>query len=58
MTPGIKALEPKYVEQACALLEGYLSKYKVAATFNKEEFAHWFLPREGIVNAYVVEVCF
>lgn len=55
VTPGIKALEPKYVEPACALLESYLRKYKVAATFNKEEFAHWFLPRDGIVNAYVVE---
>lgn len=54
-TPGIKPLEPKYVEAACELLETYLRNYRIAATFNKEEFAHWFLPRNGIVNAYVVE---
>jgi hypothetical protein len=23
--------------------------------FSEEEFAHWFLPRQGVVYAYVVE---
>ena len=23
--------------------------------FNEEEFAHWFLPRENIINSYIIE---
>jgi len=27
--------------------------------FTEEEFRHWFMPRQGIVDSYVVEVnCF
>jgi glycylpeptide N-tetradecanoyltransferase len=58
ITEGIKLLEPKFVPAACELLENYLRKFRVAAMFNKEEFAHWFLPKDGVVNAFVVEVCF
>lgn len=54
-TPGIRPLEAKDVEKACALLTEYLMQYRFAAMFNNEEFAHWFLPRDGIVNAFVVE---
>ncbi len=32
-----------------------MSKYDLAPVFNEEEFRHWFLPREDIVDCYVVE---
>lgn len=54
-TPGVRPLEPRDVEVASTLLENYLKKYRLAATFNKEEFAHWFLTRDGVVNSFVVE---
>jgi glycylpeptide N-tetradecanoyltransferase len=55
VTPGIRPLESRFIPEACGLLAEYLRKFRVSATFNEEEFAHWFLPKDGIVNAYVVE---
>ena len=49
-------MESRFIPEACGLLAEYLRKFRVSATFNEEEFAHWFLPKDGIVNAYVVEV--
>jgi glycylpeptide N-tetradecanoyltransferase len=31
-----------------------LNKFKLAIVFSEEEFAHWLLPREGVVSSYVV----
>lgn len=33
----------------------YLEQYSIVPMFNEQEFAHWFLPRENIINCYVVE---
>jgi glycylpeptide N-tetradecanoyltransferase len=33
----------------------YLAKFKLKPTYNEEEFKHWFLPREGVIDSYVVE---
>ena len=27
----------------------------MAPTYSDDEFEHWFLPREGVINTYVVE---
>jgi len=54
-TAGIREVTPKDVPKATALLAAHLNKYRVAATFDEEEFAHWFLPRQGIINCFVVE---
>jgi glycylpeptide N-tetradecanoyltransferase len=54
-TPGIRELQRKDVPEATALLATYLNKYRLAATFNEEEFEHWFMPRRGIINCFVVE---
>jgi len=54
-TPGVRPLEPRDVEVAHALLEQYLKKFRISATFTKEEFAHWFLTQAGVVNSFVVE---
>jgi len=37
----------------------YLSKFNLSPVFTEEEFCHWFLPSQGIVDSYIVEVnCF
>ena len=36
----------------------YLNSLDLAPVFSIEEFKHWFIPRKGIVDSYVVEVCF
>ncbi len=33
----------------------YLSKFDLVPIFTEEEFKHWFLPRAGIVDTYVVQ---
>ncbi|XP_035205823.1 glycylpeptide N-tetradecanoyltransferase 2-like [Stegodyphus dumicola] len=54
-TPGFRVLEEKDAKQACALLSEYLLKFDLAPSFTEEEFRYWFLPREDIVNSFVVE---
>ena len=34
----------------------YLDKYELAPVYTIEEFKHWFIPRPGIIDSYVVEV--
>jgi len=53
---GIRAMTPADVPQCHKLLGQYLSKFKLCQQYtSEEEFAHWLLPREGVVNSYVVE---
>jgi len=52
---GIREMLPRDVPAACRLLSNYLKKFGLVQTFNEEEFAHWFLPRPGVVHSYVVE---
>jgi glycylpeptide N-tetradecanoyltransferase len=33
----------------------FLTKYKLVPVFNDEEFSHWFLPRQNIIESFVVE---
>ena len=33
----------------------YLNRFQLAARFDEPRFLHWFLPREGINNCYVIE---
>lgn len=33
----------------------YLNKFSLAPAFSEEEFKHWFTPREGIVDSFVVK---
>lgn len=54
-TKGLRPMEEKDVEQAWHLLDEYLKKFLLSPYFDKEEFTHWFLPKEGIVSTYVVE---
>lgn len=52
-TPGLRPMEPKDVPSAHKLLVEYLSKFKICVQFSEDDFAHWMLPREGVINTYV-----
>ena len=41
-----------------ALLLQYLDTLDLSPVFSIEEFKHWFIPRKGIVDSYVVEVSY
>jgi hypothetical protein len=47
---GLRPLEKRDVPGACAMLNKFLQAYHVTVMFTKEEFEHWFLPREVIIN--------
>ncbi|VUZ53804.1 unnamed protein product [Hymenolepis diminuta] len=54
--PGFRVLEDRDLSACRKLLSEYLEKQaKLYPIFSEEEFAHWFLPREGVVHSYVVE---
>lgn len=44
------------VPSATKLLNQYLKRFSIKTIFEENEFGHWFLPRDGIVNCYVIEV--
>lgn len=46
---------PEDVPSAHALLTSYLKQFKLAPQLSEEEFAHWLLPREGVVDCFVVK---
>ena len=54
-TPGLRRLEPRDVAKACAGLDKYLQKFLLRPRFSDAEFAHYFLPRDRVVDSYVVE---
>ena len=41
---------------SCWGLLQYLKKFDLSPVYTEEEFQHWFIPRPGIVDSYVVEV--
>jgi len=53
--PGLRAMTAEDVPSACALLNAYLSKFNLHPVFTEHDFAHWMLPREGVVNTWVLE---
>lgn len=54
---GLRPMEKKDCVQVQLLLEKYLSKFILAPKLSLEEVEHWLLPRDNVVNSYVVEVC-
>lgn len=54
-TPGIRPMELRDIPAACKLLSEYLSKFALHVQFTEEDFAHWLLPRDGVIYSYVVE---
>lgn len=55
LTPGIREFEEKDGEVCWKMLVEYLKKFELTQNFKYDEFLHWFTPRDGVINTYVVE---
>jgi len=53
---GFRPMQEKDVPEVTELLSNYLKTFKYTPIFNEEEVRHWFLPRKGVVAAFVREV--
>lgn len=51
---GIRPMEKRDVPQVHKLLNEYLAQFKVHVVFSLEEVEHYFLPRENVIESYVV----
>jgi len=54
-TQGLRKLLITDVPEACELLNNYLLEFDLTPEFTEEEFKHWFLPRDNVIDTYVVE---
>lgn len=54
-TPGFRKLTEKDVPQAHKLLNEYLKKFNLVPIFSEDEFRHWLLPINGIIDTFIVE---
>eukprot|EP00421_Protoceratium_reticulatum_P074737 CAMPEP_0168428958 /NCGR_PEP_ID=MMETSP0228-20121227/37125_1 /TAXON_ID=133427 /ORGANISM="Protoceratium reticulatum, Strain CCCM 535 (=CCMP 1889)" /LENGTH=472 /DNA_ID=CAMNT_0008443033 /DNA_START=122 /DNA_END=1540 /DNA_ORIENTATION=- len=52
---GMRQMQAKDVQRVSELITGYLKKFPLHPEFTPEEVAHWVLPREGVVSAFVRE---
>lgn len=55
VTPGFRQMELRDVPAVTRLLRGYLSQFVVATDFDENDVEHWLLPKENVVDGYVVE---
>ena len=55
LTPGLRPMEAKDVDEVHKLLNTYLENFKLKVLFTKDEVAHWLLPRPGVIDSFVVE---
>ncbi|XP_061765563.1 glycylpeptide N-tetradecanoyltransferase 2-like isoform X3 [Nerophis ophidion] len=54
-TPGLRPMNKDDVVRTHALLQANLSKFHLRPSWSLQEAEHWLLPREGVVDTYVVE---
>lgn len=54
-TPGLRLLTKADVSQCHILFQKYMMQFNLAPYFSEEQFSHFFIPREGVVQTYVVE---
>jgi len=54
-TPGFRTFTPADLDDAYKLVAENLNQFELGPMFTKDEFRHWFLPRPGIVDGFVVE---
>jgi len=50
---GLRPMTPEDVNSAHELLATHLEQYDLVVKFTPDEFAHWLLPRDGVVSSYV-----
>jgi len=53
ITKGLRPMTPEDVPAAHKLVVKYLEKFKLSVVFSEDEFAHWLLPRKGVVSSFV-----
>jgi len=53
--PGMREMQPKDMDRVFELVTAYLRKFTLHPEFEKDELAHWMMPREGVVHSYVRE---
>ncbi|KAJ4960025.1 hypothetical protein NE237_019935 [Protea cynaroides] len=54
-TPGFRKMELRDVPAVTRLLRNYLSQFAVAPDFDENDVEHWLLPKENVVDSYLVE---
>jgi glycylpeptide N-tetradecanoyltransferase len=54
-TKGFRQIQAKDVSKAFKLLSDYLARFELSPIFDEEEFRHWFLPKNNIIECFVVE---
>ncbi|XP_057682499.1 glycylpeptide N-tetradecanoyltransferase 1-like isoform X2 [Corythoichthys intestinalis] len=55
-TAGLRPMTRNDIEKTRELLQANLSKFQLKANWSSEEIEHCFLPREDVIDTYVVEV--
>lgn len=54
-TQGFRGMECHDVPVVTRLLRSYLGQFVVAPEFSEDDVEHWLLPKENVVDSYVVE---
>ncbi|KAL0739806.1 hypothetical protein Bca4012_081319 [Brassica carinata] len=54
VTPGFRKMLPSDVSAVTQLIRQYLSQFEVAEYFTSEQVQHFLLPRQGVIDSYVV----
>ncbi|KAE9608146.1 putative glycylpeptide N-tetradecanoyltransferase [Lupinus albus] len=55
VTPGFRKMELRDVPAVTRLLRNYLSQFIVAPDFHEDDVEHWLVPRDNVVDSYLVE---
>lgn len=56
-TPGLRSMTKADVPAIHSLLQANTSKFDLSAILSLEEIEHWLLPRDNLIDSYVVQVC-
>ncbi|KAG0454718.1 hypothetical protein HPP92_023668 [Vanilla planifolia] len=54
-TPGFRKMELRDVPAVTRMLREYLSRFVVAPDLDEKDVEHWLLPREDVVDSFLVE---
>ncbi|GJZ62574.1 glycylpeptide N-tetradecanoyltransferase 1-like protein [Tanacetum coccineum] len=55
VTPGFRKMELHDVPAVTRLLRDYLKKFVVAPDFDENDVEHWLLPKENVMDSFLVE---
>jgi glycylpeptide N-tetradecanoyltransferase len=54
-TPGLRKMELKDAQAVHTLLSAHQERFEVTPLFTVEEVEHWLVPRDNVINSFVVE---